>query len=181
MTLLGIIEHLYLPLLTQETAVMAAAFTYGLRAGAGTPLLVVTDVAAVMTDLLLFFVPAYFFSEPLRGLLSPGLQARYVQATGIIARVGALRAERDVRAEPQRGEVAAFGNEHGLPPSHLDAVDCPRVVEPWRAEEPVADFPAHRLRSADEAVGRASLVSIVLVLHGLHPVDMEIRVVVAVV
>jgi len=71
---------------------MAAAFTYGLRAGASTPLLVVTDTAAVLTDLLLFFVPAYFFSDRLRTLLSPKLQERYVRATQTITRVGAFRA-----------------------------------------------------------------------------------------
>lgn len=91
MTILSIIEHIYLPLLTQETAVMVSAFTYGLRQGATTPVLVLANTAAVLTDLLLFFVPAYYFADRLHTVLAPRYGNRYEQATRIVHRMGEFR------------------------------------------------------------------------------------------
>lgn len=91
MTLLAIIEHIYLPLLTQETAVMVSAFTYGIKQGATAPVLILTNTAAVLTDLLLFFVPAYFFADRLRTVLAPRYGNRYEQATNIVHRMGEFR------------------------------------------------------------------------------------------
>jgi hypothetical protein len=87
-----IIQHLYLPLLTQETAVMISAFTYGLKAGAGAALLVAVNTAAVITDLILFFLPTYSFAERLHELLRSRFQDRYDTGVRFVARFGAFRA-----------------------------------------------------------------------------------------
>ncbi|GAC1471446.1 MAG: hypothetical protein NVS2B16_12290 [Chloroflexota bacterium] len=86
-----IIQHLYLPLLTQETAVMVSAFTYSLKAGAGTPLLVVVNTIAVVTDLLIFFVPIHFLSQRLHDRLIARFQERYDTGMSLVSRFGAFR------------------------------------------------------------------------------------------
>ena len=86
-----IVQHIYLPLLTQETAIMISTFTYGLNAGAGAPLLVLVNTAAVITDILLFFVPIHFLSQPLHDSLIARFQRRYDTGMRIVERFGAFR------------------------------------------------------------------------------------------
>lgn len=86
-----VIQHLYLPLLTQETAIMVSTFTFGVRSGAGVPLLVAVNTAAVITDLLLFFLPTYFLSGRLHAMLVRRFQARYDKGRSIVSRFGAFR------------------------------------------------------------------------------------------
>ncbi|MGI8827699.1 MAG: hypothetical protein ACR2JC_19120 [Chloroflexota bacterium] len=92
MNLPDIVEHLYLPLLTQETAVMVSVFTYGLRAGAGAPLLVGVNTAAVATDLILFFVPAHLLSQRLEAKFGSKLHHYHDMASRFVARFGSFRA-----------------------------------------------------------------------------------------
>lgn len=85
-----VIEHIYLPLLTQETAVMVSTFTYGLKAGMPVPGLVAANTAAILTDLALFFLPAYVFSERLHSHFELRYQGRYDQAIRLVDRIGVL-------------------------------------------------------------------------------------------
>lgn len=91
MTLQDIVEHVYLPLLTQETGVMVSAFTYGLRAGASAPLLVFVNTAAVLTDLIVFFLPTRLLSGHLHGALIARFRYRYDTGVRLVTRFGAFR------------------------------------------------------------------------------------------
>lgn len=86
-----VVQHLYLPLLTQETAVMVSTFTYGLKVGAGPPLLVLVNTVAVITDLAVFFVPVHFVSQTLHDAMIVRFQRRYDTGMSIVARFGAFR------------------------------------------------------------------------------------------
>lgn len=90
MRLSDLILHLYLPLLTQETAVMGAAFAYGVRHGVSVPVLATIDMAAVLTDLALVFLPVHFMSQRLHDLLIPHVQERYTKGQSIVSRRGAF-------------------------------------------------------------------------------------------
>lgn len=91
MDLAHVIVHVYLPLLTQETAVMVSTFTYGLKAGMTVPGLVAANTAAIFTDLGLFFLPTYVFSDRLHGLFEPRYQRRYDQVIRLVDRIGVFR------------------------------------------------------------------------------------------
>jgi hypothetical protein len=91
MSLSQIIQHIYLPLLTQETAVMISTFTYGLKNGVSSPVLIIVNTAAVITDLLLFFVPVHFLSQRLHDALVARFRERYDTGTRIVAHFGAFR------------------------------------------------------------------------------------------
>lgn len=86
-----VLQHLYLPLLTQETAVMISALTFGAREGVSVPVLVAVNTAAVLTDLVLFFMPTYFLSRRLHAMLIDRFQERYDQGRAAVAHFGALR------------------------------------------------------------------------------------------
>ncbi len=86
-----IIQHIYLPLLTQETAIMISTFTYGLKAGATTLLLVLVNTAAVITDLIIFFLPVHFLSHRLHDALVRRFQHRYETGISVVNRFGAFR------------------------------------------------------------------------------------------
>ncbi|MBV9278448.1 MAG: hypothetical protein JOZ41_00045 [Chloroflexi bacterium] len=86
-----LVEHVYLPLLTQETAIMISAFTYGLEGGATTPILVATNTAAVLTDLVIFFLPTHVLAQRLHRVLASRLQDRYDQGSRLVEKVGAFR------------------------------------------------------------------------------------------
>jgi hypothetical protein len=83
--------HLYLPLLTQETAIMVSAFTYGIKAGTPDLVLVAINTAAVITDLALFFVPIYFLSGRLHQMLVSRFETRYETGVRTVSRFGAFR------------------------------------------------------------------------------------------
>ena len=71
---------------------MISAFTYGLKVGASAVLLVAVNTAAVVTDLILFFLPTYGFAERLHELLRSRFQDRYDTGVRFVARFGAFRA-----------------------------------------------------------------------------------------
>ena len=82
--------HLYLPLLTQETAIMVSTFTYGIKAGTPDPVLVGINTAAVITDLALFFIPIYFLSGRLHRTLIARFQNHYETGVRTVSRFGAF-------------------------------------------------------------------------------------------
>jgi hypothetical protein len=86
-----IFRHIYLPLLTQETAVMISTLTYGLRAGVNAWLLVLVNTLAVSTDLCLFFVPVHFLSRRLHDALVSRFQERYDTGVRAVERFGPFR------------------------------------------------------------------------------------------
>jgi hypothetical protein len=91
MSFRDILLHLYLPLLTQETAVMVSTFTYSLKAGAAWPVLVLVNTIAVATDLMIFFLPTHFLSGRLHKLLTVRFQSRYDTGMNFVVRFGAFR------------------------------------------------------------------------------------------
>jgi hypothetical protein len=82
--------HLYLPLLSQETAIMVSTFTYGIKAGVTALALIGINTAAVVTDLAIFFVPIYFLSRPLHAMLVSRFQDRYDTGVRTVNRFGAF-------------------------------------------------------------------------------------------
>ncbi len=90
-SLQDIFAHIYLPLLTQETGIMVSTFTYGLRAGATSLLLVLVNTAAVITDLLIFFVPIHFLSSGMQRRLVGRFRDRYDTGQQYVERFGAFR------------------------------------------------------------------------------------------
>jgi len=88
MNLADVIERVYLPLLTQETAVMVSTFIYGLKAGMTPPALVAANSAAVVTDLGLFFLPAYVLSARLHGFFERRYQRYYDRTIRLVDRIG---------------------------------------------------------------------------------------------
>jgi hypothetical protein len=83
--------HLYLPLLTQETAVMVSSFTYALKAGVSWPLLVLVNTIALATDLVIFFLPTHFLSARLHKVLTARFQNRYDTGMNYVVRFGAFK------------------------------------------------------------------------------------------
>lgn len=91
MDLVDLIERVYLPLLIQETAVMVSTFTYALKAGLTVPALVATNTAAVLTDLGLFFLPAYVLSDRLHGFFERRYHTYYDRAVRLVDQIGVFR------------------------------------------------------------------------------------------
>lgn len=70
---------------------MVSTFAYGLKTGM-TPLgLVLVNTGAVITDMALFFVPAYILADRLHTFLQTRLASYYARATGLVGRVGVFR------------------------------------------------------------------------------------------
>jgi membrane protein DedA with SNARE-associated domain len=91
MNFTDVITRIYLPLLAQETAVMVSTFTYGLKAGLAVPTLVLANSAAILTDLALFFLPAYALAERLRAFFERHYGRYYDQATRLVDRIGVFQ------------------------------------------------------------------------------------------
>jgi membrane protein DedA with SNARE-associated domain len=91
MSFADVIARVYLPLLTQETAVMVSTFTYGYRTGLTAPALVAANTAAVLTDLVLFFLPAYLLSDRLHDRLERRFGDYYRRITRLVDRIGVFR------------------------------------------------------------------------------------------
>ena len=91
MTFADTIVRVYMPLLTQETAVMISTFTYALKAGMPPIGLVVLNTLAVFTDLLLFFLPAYVLADRLHDYFQRRFQEYYDRAAALTLRVGVFR------------------------------------------------------------------------------------------
>jgi hypothetical protein len=87
-TVADTIVHVYLPLLTQETAVMVSTFTYALKAGMTPFALVVVNTGAVLTDLVLFFLPAYILADRLHAFFEKRFQQYYDRAMRLVGRMG---------------------------------------------------------------------------------------------
>lgn len=92
MNFTDVVARIYLPLLTQETAVMTSTFTYGLKTGLNPPELVLANTAAVLTDLALFFLPAYFLAERLHGYFERRFRNYYTRILKLVSRIGVFRA-----------------------------------------------------------------------------------------
>lgn len=69
---------------------MASSFAYGVRHGVSAPVLTAIDMAAVLTDLVVVFLPVHFMSQRLHDLLIPHVQERYTKAQSILSRRGAF-------------------------------------------------------------------------------------------
>jgi branched-subunit amino acid transport protein AzlD len=91
MSFRDILVHVYLPLLTQETAVMVSTFTYALKTGASWPLLALVNTIAVATDLVIFFLPTHFLSARLHTALTARFQNRYDTGMNYVIRFGAFK------------------------------------------------------------------------------------------
>jgi hypothetical protein len=91
MSISAIVQHIYLPLLTQETAVMISTLTYGLKAGVNPWILVLVNTAAVLTDICVFFVPIHFLSRRLHDALVSRFQERYDTGLRAVKRFGPFR------------------------------------------------------------------------------------------
>jgi hypothetical protein len=86
-----LITRVYLPLLAQETAVMVTTFTYGLEAGLAVPTLILANNAAILTDLGLFFLPAYVLSDRLHAFFERHYGRYYEQAARLVDRIGVFQ------------------------------------------------------------------------------------------
>lgn len=91
MGIADVVTQLYLPLLTQETAVMISTFTYGLKAGMSSVFLAGLNTAAVITDLGLFFLPSYLLSERLHTFFERRYERYYQQARRLSTHIGVFR------------------------------------------------------------------------------------------
>jgi hypothetical protein len=91
MNFADVTEHIFLPLLTQETAVMTSAFAYGLKTGVSVPWLVGMNTLAVVVDLAVFFLPTYLLSGRIHGALSRRMGRHYERGARIVERLGAFR------------------------------------------------------------------------------------------
>jgi hypothetical protein len=83
--------HLYLPLLTQETAIMLSTFVYGLKEGAGNLDLLAINTTAIVTDLLLFFLPIHFLCPRLHDALVSRSEKGYKTGRATVRRFGDFR------------------------------------------------------------------------------------------
>jgi membrane protein DedA with SNARE-associated domain len=70
---------------------MVSTFTYGLEAGLTVPTLILTNNAAIVTDLGLFFLPAYAFSERLHAFFQRHYGRYYDQANRLVDRIGVFQ------------------------------------------------------------------------------------------
>jgi hypothetical protein len=87
----NLLTHVLLPLLTQETAIMASSFAYGLRAGYPVPVLIAANCVAIVIDMTIFFGSTYLLSERLHDMLRRRLSEYYDRGHGYAERLGALR------------------------------------------------------------------------------------------
>lgn len=92
MTPVDLAARIFLPLLTQETAVMVSTFTYGTRAGLSIPVLIAANTAAVLTDLALFFLPAYLLASRLHAHFEARYTGSYARITRLVERIGVFQA-----------------------------------------------------------------------------------------
>lgn len=86
-----ILLHIFLPLLTQDTAVMASAFAYGLKIGVAPGWLIALNTLAVGVDIALFFLPAYLLSHRLHGVLRRRVGRQYDRGAALVLRLGPFR------------------------------------------------------------------------------------------
>ena len=91
MTVADTIVHVYVPLLTQETAVMISTFTYALKAGMPPVGLILLNSLAIFTDLLLFFLPAHILADRLHNYFQRRFQQYYDRAASMTRRIGVFR------------------------------------------------------------------------------------------
>jgi hypothetical protein len=72
-------------------AIMLSTFVYGTKEGASNLDLVAMNTAAIVTDLLIFFVPVHFLGPRLQGMLVARFQKRYETGREAVRRFGEFR------------------------------------------------------------------------------------------
>ncbi len=89
--LTDVILHVFLPLLTQETAIMVSAFAYGLKTDVAVGWLIALNTLAVTIDIALFFIPTFFLSDRLHNSIQERMGDYYDRGVNIVKLMGAFR------------------------------------------------------------------------------------------